>query len=113
MLCCDLTPGKLRHAVELQSQSGVADGGGGTSLVWSAYASGVRAMLKPANGTERRFADRLEANITHVCWIRYRTDVLAKHRLLYAGRPMQIRAILNLEERNRWLELHLEEGVVT
>jgi SPP1 family predicted phage head-tail adaptor len=113
MQCCNLSPGKLRHVVQLESQSGTADGGGGIAITWPAYATGVSALLKPANGTERRFADRLEANITHVAWIRYRTDVQAKHRLLYAGRTMQIRAVLNLEERNRWLELHLEEGVAT
>lgn len=112
MKCCDLTAGMLRHLVELHSQSRVPDGAGGGELVWTPYDTQVRAYLKPISATERFYSQRLEHAVTHRLWLRYRTGIKASHRVVYAGRAMQIRGILNLEEANRWLELTLEEGAV-
>lgn len=113
MKCCDLTAGKLRHLIDFQSEQMTADGGGGNTLAWTSFVSGVRGFINPVSANERVFGQRLEHNITHRLWVRYRTDVSSEHRVLYSGRSMQIRGIRNLEERNQWLEIDLEEGVVT
>jgi len=113
MKCCDLSAGQLRHAISLQSEQESADGAGGHVLLWLTYAGEVMAKLTPVTGVEALHADRLEAAVTHRCWLRFRDDITTKHRVVFEDRTMQIRAVINLEERSRWLELHLEEGVVT
>jgi SPP1 family predicted phage head-tail adaptor len=112
MKCCDLTAGKMRHTVDLQHEIKTDDGGGGVGLAWTRYAT-VVGFLKPLAGNEALNAARIESKVSHRFWTRYRPGILTKHRLVYNGRPMQIRAVINLEERNKWLELDLEEGVVT
>jgi SPP1 family predicted phage head-tail adaptor len=46
-------------------------------------------------------------------FIRYVSDLDTSDRLKYKGKTLQIRAIINIEERDRWLELYCEDGVVT
>lgn len=113
MKCCDLTSGMLRHVVDFQSQGKTSDGQGGNVLAWQTFAPGVRGFLKPLSGRERLQAGRLEANVTHLFYTRYRADIKAEHSLLYGTRRMQVRTVINVEEANKWLEISLEEGVTT
>jgi SPP1 family predicted phage head-tail adaptor len=110
--CCDLYAGKLRHSIVFERETRTADGAGGSSIVWGTVAT-VRAFVRPMSGSESVHAQRLEARITHRVFIRYRNDLLTSDRISFGGRLMQIRALINLEERNRWLEIHAEEGVAT
>ena len=112
MKCCDLTAGKLRHSVIVERESSVSDGYGGTAITWATQAS-FRAFVKPTSGTERLFAQRLDATITHRIYCRYRTDIITSDRINFNGRLMQIKAIINIEEQNRWLEIHAVEGEIT
>ena len=112
MKCCDLTAGKLRHSIAFERETRTADGGGGSTIVWAKIAA-VSAFVKPMSGSESVQAQRLDARITHRVFIRYRNDLLTSDRINFGGRLMQIRALINLEERNKWLEIHAEEGVAT
>jgi len=112
MKCCDLTPGALRHRIEIQREIGSQDAAGGRSLVWGTIAS-PRCFIKPVGGGERFYSMRLEANISHRIYLRYRSDLLPSDRINYNGRLMQIRALINIEERNKWLEIYAEEGKQT
>jgi SPP1 family predicted phage head-tail adaptor len=56
---------------------------------------------------------QLQDSITHRVYVRYRADLKPSDRLLMRGQPMQIRAVLNLEMRDRWLELACDSGVAT
>lgn len=112
MKCCDLIPGKLRNQITIEREQSVPDGAGGSTITWSTVAS-PRAFIKPMSGGERLQAMRLESTVTHRIFIRYRSDLLTSDRVSYKGRIMQIRALINLEERNRWLEIYADEGEVT
>lgn len=112
MKCCDVTPGKLRNLITIEREQSVSDGAGGSTITWSTVAT-PRAFIKPMSGGERLQAMRLEATVTHRIFIRYRSDLLASDRINYKGRLMQIRALINLEERDRWLEIYADEGVAT
>ena len=68
-------------------------------------------MINPKSGAERVRGMQLEATITHSIFIRYTADIMPTDRVNFNGRLMQIRAVINIEERNRWLELACEEGV--
>lgn len=110
--CCDLFPGALRNRITIQREVEASDGAGGNTLSWKNYAE-IRAFIKPVSGNERLQAMRLEANITHRIYIRYRSDLRTDDRVNYQGRLMQIRALINIEERNKWLEIYAQEGVAT
>lgn len=115
MKCCDITPGMLRHLVDFQQQAKVADGGGGNTLSWLPVAIAVPSQLKPRSASEQVFAKRIETNITHTLLTRFRPDLTltTDDRVLYQGRPMQIRGIINIEERSIWWQMMLEEGPLT
>lgn len=115
MNCCDIIPGMLRNLVQLQSQQKVADGMGGNALTWIPYAVDVPAALMPIAKSAREsvFAKRLETNVTHHLMMRFRTDIESDHRVVYNNRLFQIRGIVDIEERNIWLQLILEEGPLT
>jgi head-tail adaptor len=53
--------------------------------------------------------DQLEARITHRMHLWYRTGVTPKMQVSYGSRTFQIISVKNVEERNRVLELMLEE----
>jgi len=110
--CCDLTSGKLRHQILIERSTKTDDGGGGSTAVWLTHLS-TRAFIKPISGGERLQALRVESDITQRIFIRYRTGLLPSDRINYGGRIMEIKAILNLEERNQWFEIYATEGPAT
>lgn len=112
MKCCDITAGMLRHPVEIQRQVTTAIGGGATALSYTTRAN-VRGYFKGLSGTERLYADRLDATTRARLIIRYRSDVVESDRVVIAGRTYQIRYINNIELRDRWLEIDLDGGVAT
>lgn len=112
MKCCNLTSGKLRHSIVIERATKTGDGGGGSSNVWNPVAT-IRSFIKPISGGERFQAMRIEADTTHRIFIRYRADILTSDRVNYGGRLMQIRALINLEEMNKWVEIYADENEKT
>lgn len=113
-------PGRLRERVMIQIFSGAADGQGGrsaTSADWTDVQE-VWAQVTPRGASERLVAERLEATIDYTVRIRFRDDLAdpreaAKHRLLWRGRPMNIRGAPNIDERRHYLDMACELGVGT
>lgn len=112
MKCCDLHAGALREPITIQRKVSVSDGMGGQAISWTDLAT-VRAHVKPLSGREALQAMQLQASITHRIYMRYRADLLPSDRLVMRGQPLQIRAILNMEMRNQWLEVSADSGVAT
>lgn len=112
MKCCQLSAGKLRNTIIFETPTLTPDGYSGSSVDWSNFAV-IRSMIKPVTGSERWQSQRLETNITHRIFIRYRAGLNTEMRINYNGRLMQIEAILNIEERNKWFEIHATEGEAT
>ena len=112
MKCCDLTSGMMRTAVTFQRESETSDGAGGVTKVWSTLLS-TRAYVKPVSGAERYRAGRLEATTQVRIWIRYTSDLTTSDRVMLNGEALQIRALINTEQRNRYYEIFAESGVVT
>ncbi len=102
----------LRHRVSLQSAADTADGGGGTTTVWSDVAT-LWASIEPLKGSERLFAQRLESRVTHRLRLRHRIGVTTAMRVKFGARIFNIRAVINPGERNRLLVVLCEEGVAT
>ena len=110
MKCCELYAGKLRNSIIIERSKSTKNNSGGQDIIWSTYKT-VKAFIKPKSGTERVRGMKLESPLTHSIFIRYTSDILPTDRVNFKGRYMQIRAVINMEERNRWIELACEEGV--
>lgn len=105
--------GHFRHRITFQEQVETPDGGGGYDLSWQNIAEmpTVWARIIPLSGSERLAAQRLESRITHRIRIRYRAGITPDLRAAFKGRTFNIRAVINVEEKNRFLDLLAEEGV--
>ena len=108
--CSDMCAGLMRNRVQLQRRIKVPDGGGGYTHVWETFAV-VWAYIKPLSGNESLVAMQLEASVTHDVIMRHRPDLAPEDRVVYKTRAFHIRSVINIEERNRWLQLRCEEGV--
>jgi len=113
--CAEIRACDLRHRVVLEAEAPTPDGGGGQGDPWAAATAvaNLRACITPLSGHERLHAQQLEAGVTHRILLRYRPGVTAKQRLRFGDRVFNIRAVIDVEERNRWLEILAEEGVAT
>jgi SPP1 family predicted phage head-tail adaptor len=108
--CCDYTASMLRQMVAIQRLNKTADGAGGWEKSWSSIGT-AHAYMRASGGGERFFADRLNMEIRYVAVIRYRENIQASDRIIYDGKAYQIRSIVDVEFKKKWLELSLEEGV--
>lgn len=105
-----MTAGMLRNLITIERQAEVSNDSGGQDIVWSTHKS-MKAKVSPKSGRERVYGMQLESPLTHAIIIRYTDDILTDDRVNFNGRLMQIRAVRNIEEMNRWIELSCEEGV--
>jgi len=112
MKCCDIESGKLRHKVSVQRLNRIDAGGGSYNVEWETFASPY-AWIKPLSGTESLFGMQLEDTITHDIIIRYKASrtITPENRIKFGSRLFNIRSVINVEERNRWLQIRAEEGV--
>ena len=109
MKCCDITSGQMRHRVTIESLAKTPDGAGGSTLAWSTVAT-VWAKVTPVSGGERYQSMRVEADVSHTIITRYRSDIAPDDRVSFDGRTMQIKSVINIEERGRYLEIKAVEG---
>ncbi len=100
--------GALRHRVILESMNKVDDGGGGLSVVWEEVAP-LWVAIKPLSGRERLGAGQYASRLTHEIILRYRTLALPEMRFRKGGRIFEITAVINVDEKNRWLRALCEE----
>jgi len=108
--CCDITPGDLRVPIEIQEEQLTSDGAGGQTKTWVTVWRG-RTKWKHGSVYERLQAMQLQAGVLHRVYARYSPIPRPDMRVLYKGKAYQIRGVVDIEERHRWLELTVEEGV--
>ncbi len=100
--------GELRHRVTLEALQRVTDDGGGFTEDWVPVAV-LSADLRPICGNERVEAARLAGSISHEVVLRYRAGVVPAMRLRKGTRLFHILAVIDVEERRRWLKCLCEE----
>lgn len=102
--------GKLKDRVELQSAVEAADEFGESIIVWTLYDT-VWANIKPFTGKEYYHSQQQVGQVEVVITIRYRTGVIFGHRVVYENTVKsitdnyEITGIVNIENKNEWLEL--------
>ncbi len=107
--------GELRHRLTIQAERTTSDGGGGLSDPWAdpvAIAT-VWGKVEPLSGGERLHAAQIQDRLSHRIVIRHRAGITAAMRVVFGARIFNIRAVIDVDERGRFLELLCEEGVAT
>lgn len=102
--------GRLRYKVALQKATDTADGGGGRSQVFNTIAE-LFADIRPTGGDETDRQGKVQPKTQYKIIIRHRADISTDYRISYDSRIFQIQNILNIDERDRFLELAVSEGV--
>jgi SPP1 family predicted phage head-tail adaptor len=100
--------GALRHRVRLHRPERTAVAGGTAIIAWKSVGS-MFARIEPASGREVVLGDGVAARVTHRVLIRHRDGVAAEMRFVEGRRTLEIRAVLDLDGRGRWLECLCEE----
>lgn len=111
-----VTSGPLRHRVNIQQRQTTQDNFGGQSVTWQDVLTNVHCEVLPMSGRELMAGGGLQAEIMHTVRMRYTVELgnpvsAASRRLLYQGRPLNIKNVQNVGERNRLLVLTCSEGL--
>lgn len=116
-----MSVGRMRQKLELQEKTVTPDGGGSDGLTaWSTYAT-VYGSIEAKSGGERLFGDQLQEPITHMITIRFRRNFTFKNRIQYkfvnngasVTRVFNIKRVINVGNRDKYLEVMCVEGVAT
>ena len=113
--------GGMRHKVQLQSKITVSDGGGSNAVTTFKTFATVLASINGGSGGERLFGDQLQEPITHIIRIRFRRDLTFQNRIKYSfinsgikgSRFFNIKRIINVDSRDKYLDVQCVEGVAT
>jgi len=112
--CDEIKASQLRHKISIQRAGQVADGGGGYTAGWAEITNGApKAKITPNSGGESFQGMRVEGSVSHSIIIRYRSGISTSDRIVFKGRVMQIKAIINIDENSKWLKILAEEGRTT
>ena len=104
--------GSMREQITIQSLGTTRDTGGGISSNYSDSQT-IQASIKPLNGKEVYKQGKLQDNVTHEIMIRFNSSVTAKNRIKLGSRFFNIRSVINVDERSRYMKILAEEGVAT
>ena len=113
---CDCPPA-LRHRVTFEKQTRVDDGGGGWTETWATDRK-CWAAVEPLKGGEKWQAMQTQHPVTHKITVRWSSAVAAllrdadmdRRRINFKTRIMRLVSIINVEERDRYLEIMVREG---
>ena len=102
--------GVLRERIQIQQESNVSDGQGGSALSWTEVDT-VWARVSPIRGAERLQGMQVQDETVRRITIRYRTDITPKMRVVWGSRIMNIREVINPDEHKKYLQLTVEDNV--
>ena len=64
-----------------------------------------KASIEPISGREFFQAQQVASTVTHRIRCRYRPGVNNRQQIRWQGRTFHLTAVLNIEERDEWLEI--------
>lgn len=103
-----LAAGDLKRVVAIKKPGRVPDGMGGYEDGWTDVAT-VRAAVWPVKASEAIANMRETVTVTHRVRLRYRDDIDETCIIIFRSRELEIKAAINPEERNEYLDLLCEE----
>jgi phage head-tail adaptor, putative, SPP1 family len=103
--------GKLRYRVQIQSYTETQDNTHRTFKKWETVLT-VWADIQPVKGLVTLDTKQIGEGVTHNFTMRYHPYITTERWLYFDSRRFRIRAVRNLQERSRFLELLCEEDSV-
>jgi SPP1 family predicted phage head-tail adaptor len=112
--------GDLRRRIQVQSRQTTIDTYGQQSTTWASVLSDLPAAIDPMSGRELLAAQSINAEITHKITVRYHLLLadpikVAGYRVVYTNggvtRYFNVASCINVEERNREINLMATEGL--
>lgn len=97
--------GQLRHKLSIERPQTETTASGHTKISSYDCIGTMRASIEPLRGREMLQAQQVNAETTHRIRARHRKDIRTSDRLTKDGRVFEIESILNVDERNRELEI--------
>lgn len=98
----------LRDRVRLERLVATTDSHGGHASAWSVIDT-VWALVRPGEGREALEADQVTAALSTDVWLRFRSDVSVRDRILHGARTLQIVGAVDPDGRRHWLRLACRE----
>jgi SPP1 family predicted phage head-tail adaptor len=102
--------GKLNKRITIQQQSTTQDSYGEAVNTWTTFAT-VWAAINPIIGKEFFASDIVNSKVTTKIRIRYLSGLLPKMRAVYGSKNYDIKAIMNIAEKNAQMLLMCEEVI--
>lgn len=102
--------GDLNKRITLQYSTRVGDGMGGFTLSWVDAAT-IFAAIWPLSAKEQVQNQSMTMTITGRIRIRYRSVLRPSWRIRFGNRYYNIMSIINVNERNEYLDLMVKEAV--
>lgn len=102
--------GHLRHRIVIQQSIITRDSYGQPVASWVSVAT-VWAAIEPLSGRELIAAQAVQSEITTRISLRYLPGITSAMRVVHGTRIYNIKTLLNLDERNRELQLMCSEGL--
>jgi SPP1 family predicted phage head-tail adaptor len=105
--------GSLRYLFSIYRRGVADDGGGGQESDWTLVDTQY-GSLAPVSASQRFQAMKLEMSITHKIVMRWSNLITIDSdvKLVHSGREFNVRSVINVEERDRFIEIMADEGVV-
>lgn len=103
--------GELDQLIDVIRDTDTPDSMGGQSRVPVTIIDDLYARVRPISGSETKKFEKLNAAMTNLFVVRYRTDILETDRILWGGEEYNIRALQKAGERRLYLEIYAERGV--
>lgn len=104
----DIRISDLRDRVTIERVSLVDDGGGGVEESFVPVAE-VWASVRALSGDERVEADAISGSLTHEIHLRWRGDVGPDMRINAGGRIIDLKVVMDPDDRQRLLRCFGEE----
>lgn len=103
---------EMKHRITIESKTRTTDGIGGATVSWATFVT-VWSRIETVLGNERKFAGRLEENITHVITCRSKAVVgtTIGMRVTHESRVFQVHSVVRRNEVDEWTEIRAIEGV--
>lgn len=105
-----MNPGKLRHRITFLRPEEIENEIGETVIDMKPFKT-VWGSIEPIKGREYLEARKIQPEVTYRIIVRYIEDITPDMMIEFKGRIFNIQSILNIGERNQYMEIYAVEKV--
>jgi SPP1 family predicted phage head-tail adaptor len=105
-----IAAGEIKKQIQLQAPTITRASDGSEIFAWITLAT-IGADIASGGGREFWQAKQVNAEISHIVRLRYRSKISPRYRIIYGDRILQILAIIDPDESKTELKLMCKEVV--